>query len=182
VDLGIDISSGDLVAQSIAQSDVQDFALTGLDGDRDGEYLVDGIIHMIQNATPSMLTWRPNGVITNMYQRISVEEAPSGTSSEWKVTDSATFAIPAFLRLRAEFGASRVIGGVATPRWHKTSASAHYGASATAWRYETGGTWKEVVTNLTSMHLFASAGAYIGQGSVLRAWRTPRRFPTTLAG
>jgi hypothetical protein len=151
---------------------VTSFDITGLDGDRDGTYLLD--IHFIiasgLGGNPEIFC-RPNAETTNLTMRGNSNNSGGDATisrSDWFVNWMLT---PdeghSWITIHAKKTSP---AGTATKRYYQFQASA-FGDSGNSTYLHGIGQWNETSSNITSLRIIANQTAAIAVGSHWRIYR-----------
>lgn len=172
---GAGSGSGTLVKTT---SDVQELTIPGLDGNADGGYYIEGVIHVPTLSGGTVFSWRPNGLATNQVARLNSLVAAYASASTMAFTESINLSTaPLCLHVSAWFNAQTTVGGVATWRNIYTRTSFNFNIATTYQTiYHSNANWQETSTNVTSLSVYASTGAHILAGSQLRYWKTAYKW------
>jgi len=149
-------------------ADATDFTLSGLDGNAEGSYDVDGVI--LVGATATSLSWLCNGLATNIKSSYTAVDTGLGVTrgTAGLFTDAIAWDAPTFVNVHARVRAQRTINGVAAYVSIETRANVISDEAAVFdYAYISNMSWREATTNLTSLVLHASAASMLLTGSYL---------------
>lgn len=167
----------DTVSSVSAGSNVTDLEIPGLDGNADGRYYLEGVIH-VPASVAHVYTFRPNGLTTNLSGVQSDNEGTATTSTDWRIAPSVNESTPVAITFRAWIGAQTTVGGVATRRTFDCLTLVTHGNSGETYQYSyrCTGVWRETSTNLTSLNLVSSVASGILQGSSIHVYRAGEAY------
>lgn len=174
-----DFSLGDLLYEHKAPANAQEIVMPGLDGDRDGGYIVRGAVHLLAASGGAVYSLRPQGLTTDQTGRWIVEGGGYATVALLQIIGPVNLTPgPIYMDFTTLIEAQRTIGGVASWRRFRTITKLHHNQiSPYQLSYEATGNWRETATNLTSLTLYSSVAGSILAGSCLQVFRTARKFP-----
>lgn len=166
------------MVEAVATADCTDLEIAGLDGDTDGRYYMEGVIH-VPASTAVYYTVRPNGVITNLGGVAWGDAGGSLIAGYWILCDSIDQAGPVCLSFQAWINAQASVGGVARQRHFVARTLVTHANAGLAYQsgYECTGSWRETSTNITSLNIVSSVASKILQGSAVQVYRCGASLP-----
>jgi phage gp46-like protein len=173
--------TGDAMLRSSAVQSVNstDLVVSGLNGDVDGEYLVEGRI-LVPTATAQVVNTLPNGLTTNLFSRLSSNVGtPALASSAWQIASltSGFTGTPLEVAFEMRLFARKTLNGAAVNR-SQFGRAACVGTATNVETYPFSfvGCWIETTTNLTSLVIRSSVASGILAKSEVRVWAPSSSF------
>lgn len=165
--------SGDFMLKThvIQTADGDNLTLSGLDGDADGYYTILARL-ILPSATAQIITLRPNGLTTNLFNQFSIQwdQTPSiNTTPPWQLANfTALFTgTPNIqLDLNIQVYSSRTSNGATAIRGFR--ADAHLMGTAAglqSYEFQSAGIWNDAASNLTSLTIHNSVASAVEAGS-----------------
>jgi hypothetical protein len=147
-------------------SDTASYTFTGLDGDTDEEYVIQGSVMHGTGAGNHQVYVRPNGLSTNLsgfYGQLAGAVYSGGPLTGWWLAVTTTSGLDLPAHVDAHVYAKRTGGGPNRQRMFRNN-------MVLAAPLLVNGTWNETVTNITSLQIIATIGV-IGVGTELSLYK-----------
>ena len=156
-----------LKTQTILTADATTLSVTGLDGDADGVYEIEG--DLIVSLSPIIITAEPNGSASDLFSVYALlDVAKSNVNSTWTlINQGATVTVFHHLRFKMTLHSARTKNGVNRNRSYLLNGEEGYDFSATNHQntFQSAGTMENQTANLTSLDFISSVTDGILDGS-----------------
>ena len=154
------------VSRTVLTSNAQTLSVTGLDGDADGYYEIEG--KLILSTSDLNIDMQPNGSTASLFSAYFRDSALNLRSNTiWRLMDGSPFSTYHTFNFKICFWAGRTQNGVAVNRSLVAQGGENYVFDATNHTsiHETTAVWEDVSANLTSFDFVSSIAGGILAGS-----------------